>query len=90
VFTRIPAGKYARVSYPGYGLDVQLVTTDDFSHIVLYSPRGTDFFCLENQTCSTDAHNLYDRGFREESGLKFVLPGRFHSGSVTYLITKEV
>jgi aldose 1-epimerase len=82
-------GKYAQVIYSDLGLRVQLLTTDDFSHLVLYSPRGAGFFCLENQTCSTDAHNLYDRGFKTESGLKLVPVGKVHTGSVTYLIIKE-
>jgi aldose 1-epimerase len=90
VFTRVQAGKSAQVSYPGLGLRVHLVTTTEFSHMVLYSPRGVNFFCLENQTCSTDAHNLYDRGFEHESGLKMVPAGETRSGSLTYLISKEV
>jgi aldose 1-epimerase len=89
VFTDVPAGAYARVLYPGLGLSVQLVSTADFSHLVLYCPRGVEFFCLESQTCSTDAHNLYDRGFVSESGLKFVPAGKVHTGSVTYLVSKE-
>jgi aldose 1-epimerase len=88
VFTGVPEGKYAQVSYPCLGLRVQLVTTQDFSHLVLYSPRGASFFCLENQTCSTDAHNLFDRGFKTEAGLKFVPTGHLHTGSVTYQIEK--
>jgi aldose 1-epimerase len=89
VFTGVQNGRSAQVSYPGLGLRVKLVTTPDFSHMVLYSPRGVNFFCLENQTCSTDAHNLYDRGFARESGLKFVHAGQTHTGSVTYLIHME-
>jgi aldose 1-epimerase len=64
-----------------------LEASEDFSHAVLYSPRGEDFFCLETQTCSTDAHNLFDRGFTHESGLKTVSPGKTHQGFVTYSIT---
>ena len=86
VFTGLPAGQHARVEYRGLGLAVRLEATPDFSHLVLYTPRGEGFFCLENQTCSTDAHNLYDRGFRSESGLKTVPPGQSRSGSVTYSV----
>jgi aldose 1-epimerase len=69
------------------GITVDLETTADFSHAVLYCPKGEDFFCLENQTCSTDAHNLFDRGFARESGLKTVTPGEKHQGRVSYTIT---
>jgi len=88
VFTGLAAEEYAQVEYTSMNLSVKMVSTDDFSHLVLYSPRGANYFCLENQTCSTDAHNLYDRGFKTQSGLRFVQPGETHSGSVTYLVIK--
>ncbi len=40
--------------------------------------RGPDF--------SFAAHNLYDRGFAGESGLKIVKPGAVHKGSVSYAV----
>jgi aldose 1-epimerase len=86
VFTRLRRGKHARVRHRGAGLEIDLEATEDFSHLVLYTPRGEQYFCLENQTCSTDAHNLYDRGFTGESGLKTVKPGAVHTGSVTYAV----
>jgi aldose 1-epimerase len=86
VFTGIPAGGQARVEYRGLGLSVALEASEDFTHLVLYTPRGEGFFCLENQTCSTDAHNLFDRGFRRESGLKTVRPGEIRRGFVTYAV----
>ncbi len=85
VFTRLSAGKYAVIRYDD-GLEIELEATPDFTHLILYTPPGERFFCLENQTCSTDAHNLSDRGFGVESGLKTVQPGAVHSGSVTYAI----
>jgi aldose 1-epimerase len=90
VFTGLPDGKCALIYYDTLHMQVQLVASSDFSHLVLYSPRCENYFCLENQTCSTDAHNLADRNFALESGLKFVLPGKFYTGSVSYLIVKEV
>jgi len=87
VFTAIPAGEHARIEYRGLGLTVRLEATPDFSHLVLYTPRAESYFCLENQTCSTDAHNLFDRGLRRESGLKTVKPGETHRGAVTYAVS---
>ena len=89
VFTGVPEGNYAQIYYDNLHMQVRLVTTSDFSHMVLYSPWGENYFCLENQTCSTDAHNLADRNFPLESGLKFVLPGKNYTGSVEYSIIKE-
>jgi aldose 1-epimerase len=87
VFTGIPAGRQARIEYRGLDMAISLEATPDFSHLVLYTPRGEGFFCLENQTCSTDAHNLFDRGFARESGLKTVPPGQIQRGSVRYAIS---
>jgi aldose 1-epimerase len=87
VFTGIHRGAYARIEYRDLGITVDLEATPEFSHAVLYSPRGEDFFCLENQTCSTDAHNLFDKGFTGQSGLKTVKPGEKHQGRVTYSLT---
>jgi aldose 1-epimerase len=88
VFTGLREGKYAQVEYGTLGMRLSMVSTSDFSHLVLYSPRGASYFCLENQTCSTDAHNLYDRGFKKQSGLKFVQASKTHTGSVAYVIMK--
>jgi aldose 1-epimerase len=89
VFTGISEGQAARVSYPNLRLTVRLAATPDFSHLVLYTPPGAPFFCLENQTCSTDAHNLHNIGFKMESGLKFVPSGESRTGAVTYEILRE-
>jgi aldose 1-epimerase len=86
VFTEVRGGRHACIQHRGAGLAVELKATPDFSHLVLYTPRGERYFCLENQTCSTDAHNLYDRGFAGESGLKTVKPGAARGGSVTYAV----
>lgn len=89
VFTGVPEGSFARVEYETLGIQVELETTPDFSYLVLYSPRGAPYFCLENQTCSTDSHNLYARGFQSESGLKIVPPKAVHTGSVSYVIKRS-
>lgn len=56
------------------GAEVEIETGSSFTHLVVYTPQGMPFFCVEPQTCSTDAHNLYDRGFREEAGLLITKP----------------
>jgi aldose 1-epimerase len=86
VFTHVERDRRARVEYRESGFAVDLETTPDFSHLVLYTPRFERFFCLENQTCSTDAHNLHARAFAEASGLKTAAPGTVRRGSVTYTV----
>lgn len=87
VYTCIPPDTHACIFYAASGLRIDLVPTGDFSHLVIYSPSGESYFCIENQTCSTDAHNLYDAGFVKESGLKMVNPGETAGGSVSYRIS---
>ena len=89
VFTGVPAGRRAEIDYRTLGIRVSMDATPDFSHLVLYSPRGESYFCLEHYTCSTDAHNLYDQSFVAESGLRILPPGETATGSVSYRITKE-
>lgn len=60
--------------------------SDVFSHTVVYTPMNSDFFCVEPQTCSTDAINLYNAGKKESSGLKVLRPNEWESGSVKFRI----
>jgi hypothetical protein len=87
VFTRVEPGRHAAVEYRGTGLRIGLEANGDFSHLVLYTPQGEGFFCFENQTCSTDAHNLFARGFTDVSGLKTLEPGAVRRGSVSYAVS---
>ena len=87
VFTGIPPGTHARIEHRTLGISVTLEASSEFSHLVLYSPRGESYFCIENQTCSTDAHNLFDRGFVRESGLTTLAAGATHRGGVSYSIS---
>ncbi len=63
-------------------LKITLSASDDFTHLVLYTPKDQPWFCVENQTCSTDAHNLYTKGLTKESHLQIVEPGKTASGHI--------
>jgi aldose 1-epimerase len=74
---------------PGYeardtGVRVDLPASEHFTHMVVYTPKGRPFFCMENQTCSTDAHNLHSRGLAKEAHLLVVEPGQSMSGWVEF------
>jgi aldose 1-epimerase len=60
-------------------LKLELAATPDFTHLVVYTPQEP-WFCVENQTCATDAHNLFARGLKKESHLLIVEPGKAHTG----------
>ncbi len=56
------------------GIRFTMEASDEFTHMVIYS-QPPDCFCMENQTCSPDAHNLYANGYKKESNLLIVEPG---------------
>jgi aldose 1-epimerase len=79
---------------PGYeardkGLKVTLGASKEFTHMVVYTPPGKPFFCMENQTCSTDAHNLHARGLQKEAHLLIVDPGKSLSGWLYVKVERE-
>jgi aldose 1-epimerase len=68
------------------GLRVSLRASAIFTHLVVYTPPGRPVFCIENQTCSTDAHNLHARGLRRQAHLLVVGPGRSAGGSIEWRV----
>ncbi|MDO4295751.1 MAG: aldose 1-epimerase [bacterium] len=62
---------------------VEIDASSDFSHVVVFTPKAP-FFCVENQSCSTDCFNLYQKGKKAESGLEFVEPMGKKSGKLKF------
>ena len=83
----VPA-KPAGYEFRDRGIQVTLEASDLFTHAVVYTPQGRPYFCLENQTCSTDAHNLHAKGFEREAHLIVLKPGESAGGSVRIRVTK--
>jgi aldose 1-epimerase len=71
------------------GLRVTFEPSAAFTHFVVYTPPDRPVFCLENQTCSTDAHNLHARGFRRQAHLQVVDPGKTARGSVAWRVERR-
>ena len=65
---RIPERKailrYAEIPYQ-FTLDA----SECFTHFVVFTPKGKPYFCVENQTCSTDAINMHEKGFEKAAHL---------------------
>ncbi|MCA9218210.1 MAG: aldose 1-epimerase [Planctomycetales bacterium] len=73
------------IDFRGANRKVALFASDEFTHLVVWTPdRG--YFGVENQTCSTDAHNLASNGFEKEAHLQVCEPGQKMSGWVEYKI----
>ncbi len=77
-------GSKVDIEYRSIGLTIHQRATADFTHVVVFTPDA-DLFCIENQTCSTDAHNLYSRGLVKESHLQVLKPGKKTGGHVDYI-----
>jgi aldose 1-epimerase len=66
--------------------NVILSSSTEFEKLVVYTPVNAPYFCLENQTCSTDAINLYTRGFVRESSLIILRPNESKQGFIKIAI----
>lgn len=65
----------ARVVYPGH-VRITLRGSDCFRNLIVFTPKTRPGFCIEHQTCSTDALNLHARGLVDEAGLQILPPGQ--------------
>lgn len=86
VYTRLPTPHTALIDHTDLNLRIHLTASDDFTHAVIYTPEQKPFFCLENQTCSTDAINLARHGRQDVAHLLELSPGEKASGSLSYTV----
>jgi aldose 1-epimerase len=73
----------ARIEFRQVQRQVTLQASSEFTHLVVYTP-DRPYFCVENQTCSTDAHNLAAAGQNEVAHLLVCPPGEHRTGWVSY------
>jgi aldose 1-epimerase len=86
VFTGMVPDHPATIEWRASGVRLTLEASRQFTHLIVYDQPENAFFCVENLTCSPDAHNLYAKGFPEESGLKIAPPGGKSTGWVHYVV----
>jgi aldose 1-epimerase len=89
LYSGLTSGKPTTIDFLDRKTRIALSASDDFRHVVVYSPANQPYFCIENQTAATDAHNLYSQGLKGPSGLIVVPPGKSHSGAVEYSVSKR-
>ncbi|MBC7236318.1 MAG: hypothetical protein H5T69_10785 [Chloroflexi bacterium] len=77
------------IYYDQIGKKVTLRASAFFTHCVVYTPQGRPYFCIENQSCSTDAHNLYARGLQEAAHLAILEPGQSLEASVEIEVSEQ-
>ncbi|MHB1037386.1 MAG: aldose epimerase family protein [Pirellulales bacterium] len=88
VYYGMTPNKTARAELREKKLAIGIRAGEDFTHLVVYTPLRQGWFCIENQTCSTDAHNLFAKGLAKESHLLVVEPGKTRSDWVEYRFEK--
>jgi len=87
VFYGLKESKPQTIFYDKLGKKVTLTASDMFTHSVVFTPVGMPFLCIENQSCSTDAHNLYAQGLVDESHLLILDPGQSMSSYVEIAVS---
>lgn len=87
VYTTIYQQPVAKINYKTKA--VTLSTSDEFKKVVVYTPNEPHFFCIENQTCSTDAINLHNRGFEKEASVLVVKPGEIKDGFIKFAFSES-
>lgn len=86
VYTRLDKPALSILDYTKFGMQLHISATDDFTHVVIFTPEQLPAVCIEYQTCSTDAINLHQQSsaLREAAHLLEVQPGETFSGAIRY------
>jgi len=84
VYTGCLEGKNAYIDYTSLKMKLNIKSSSDFTHAVVFTPQGKPYFCIEPQTCSTDAINLHARGI-ENAHLMILPAGQSHTGTVDFM-----
>ncbi len=90
VYTGLQHNGIATIEYKKERIRLDVSASEVFTHMVIFTPlpeKDGPFFCLENQTCSTDAMNLHNRGLEEMAHLLELHPGESSEGFIRYAVS---
>lgn len=83
-------GDSAFVRYPQRGYQLRIRMSEEFRNVVVFTTNSyelpndiANMFCIESQTCCTDAINMHEKGF-PESSLLILRPGECKRGEILY------
>ena len=76
----------AHVDYTGCSMDIEC--SEAFNHAVVFTSPEKEFFCIEPQTCSTDAFNMAEKGFAKEAHLLTLEPGNKHMHRISFRLSR--
>ncbi len=88
-------GRDMRIRYEDRGYQLTISQSPEFMAGVVFTAfnrgmenTGFEAFCVESQTCCTDAINMHEKGFHC-SGLMILEPGEEKAGYVSYTLTAK-
>ena len=73
----------ATIEWPEWNAHLEIVADPIYSCLVVYTPTGRDFFCVEPATNCIDGFNLAADG-RTDTGIIVLGPGDTAAGDVTF------
>lgn len=83
------------IRYDERGYRIRVHVSDEFIAGVVFTAfrrgmnqKGYEAFCVETQSCCTDAINLHEKGF-EQSGLLVLDPGEEKTGKISYILEES-
>ncbi len=76
----------AEIVWPARKRKINMTAYSDFGHVVVWSPAGRDFFCVEPVTNATDAFNLASRGIAG-TGIKTLDPDESLTETLTLTVS---
>ena len=77
----------ATLTYPTEKYSVKMTADEQFGHVVLYTPKGKNFVCLEPCTNASNAFNLASNGVIG-TGIKSIGKDQSVIGNITLSITE--
>ena len=78
------------VEFRDIGIGLTLEASENFTHMIAYTPTDKPFLCMENLTCSPNAPNLYHKDKEDISALIVVAPGANIEGFLSGQHLKEL
>lgn len=79
----------AVISWPDKAVELLIETSATFGHLVIYTPPGKDYFCVEPASHCNDAVNLAAMGFAD-TGLVMLAPGESLNGQINFIVRPKL
>lgn len=79
-------GRAIEMTWPGRSIGLRMAFDDIFGSLVVYTPAGEDFFCVEPISAPPNAANFLSRS--KETGLSILAPGETVEGAIVLTVFK--